>query len=194
MRKNVHTPVKKQKQLKKQRGKARATADGPPAVAPTPEQVVEQLRVLLGVIPDVPALTQQERELLRNRTRIPDTVMQASINILGTSGKIEGAVGQPAGEVRQLVDDANRWDVVVSELKGLQQGISDANLVRRQRASLIATQVYGVGRNLALDPENAELRPHVEEIKRLKRIARGRKAPASTPNTPASDTPSSDKK
>lgn len=191
MRKNIHTPVKKQKQLKK-RGKARAAADGSPA-APSPEQVVEQLRVLLGVIPDVPALTQQERELLRNRARIPDTVMQASINILGTSGKIEGAVGQPAGEVRQLVDDANRWDVVVSELKGLQQGISDANLVRRQRAGLIATQVYGVGRNLALDPENAELRPHVEEIKRLKRVARGRKAPASTPNTPASDTPSSDK-
>ncbi len=37
-------------------------------------------------------------------------------------------------------------------------------------------------------PGQVELRPHVEEIKRLKRNARGRKAPAGTPQTPASDT------
>ncbi len=168
-------------------------ADAPLPAKVTPDQAVEVLRSLLAQVPDVMALTAKERVLLRGRARIPDSVVQASINFLGTSGKIKDAVGQQANEVVQLVNDANRWDVVTTELKGLLSNISDANLVRRQRAGLIAIQVYGVGRNLALDASNAELRPHVEEIKRLKRAARSRKAPAGTPKTPASDTPDTTK-
>jgi hypothetical protein len=185
----TQTPeMKAMEQLVKENGTQTPAADVPLPAKVTPDQAVELLRALLAQLPDVTALTAQERELLRGRARVPDSVMQASINFLGTSGKIKDAVGQQADEVEQLVGDANRWDVVTTELKGLLSNISDANLVRRQRAGLIATQVYGVGRNLALDASNAELRPHVEEIKRLKRVARGRKAPAGTPQTPASET------
>jgi hypothetical protein len=56
------------------------------------------------------------------------------------------------------------------------QGIVGANLVRRQRVTLIAGQAYNIGAQLARDPANAVLRPHVEEIKRLKRITRRKKA------------------
>ena len=153
----------------------------------TPEQFVEGLRGLLQQIPDVKSLTPQERALLRNRARTPDSVVQASINFIGTSDKVSGSIGPRAGEVRQLVDDANRWEVVESELKGMLKGISDANLVRRQRAGVIATQAYGIGQQLALDPDNAVLRPHVEEIKRLKRLARRKKAPPESPQPPLSD-------
>jgi hypothetical protein len=175
-------------QLANENGTQSPAADAPQPVMVTPDQAVELLRALLAQLPSVTALTAKERSLLRSRARVPDSVVQASINFLGTSGKIKDAVGQPAEDVVQLVGDANRWDVVTTELKGLLSNISDANLVRRQRAGLIAIQVYGVGRNLALDASNAELRPHVEEIKRLKRVARGRKASSGTPQTPASDT------
>jgi hypothetical protein len=143
----------------------------------TPDQAIEQMRAFSERLPDVPALSLAERELLRRRARVPDNVVQATINILGTSGKVAGAVGQPADDVRNLVNEANRWDGAIAVVKGVLSRLADANLVRRQRAGVIATQVYGIGRNLALDPGNADLKPHVEEIKRLKRVARGRKAP-----------------
>ena len=36
------------------------------------------------------------------------------------------AVGSPAEDARQVVDDTNRWTAVEDELKGLLAGISDA--------------------------------------------------------------------
>ena len=167
---NIH-----KQSMKKNRLSARAAAaDAPQPVVLTPDQVIEQLRVVVQQLPDVPALSKAERALFRSRARVPDNVVQASINILGTSGKVADAVGQPADGVRNLVSDANRWDGVISVMKGVLLRLTDANLIRRQRASVIATQVYGVGRNLALDSANADLKPQVDEIKRLKRVARGR--------------------
>jgi hypothetical protein len=67
---------------------------------------------------------------------------------------------------------------------------------RSERLALIAGRAYDVGAALAKDPDHAILVPHVEEIKRLKRLARGRKKkpqqdppPPQTPPTPASSDP-----
>ena len=76
------------------------------------------------------------------------------------------------------------------------EGVAGANLVRRQRVALIAGQAYIIGTQLARDPANAVLRPHVEEIKRLKRATRRKKAgEAAQPPSPApsSETPGSSK-
>jgi hypothetical protein len=64
-------------------------------------------------------------------------------------------------------------------------GVSGANLLRRLRIDLIAAQAYTIGSQLARDPANAILLPHVEEIKRLKRVSRRRKAaPEQTESEP----------
>ena len=160
-----------------------AAADTP-QTAPmlTPEQAVEQLRAMLQQIPDVPSLTAQERKLLHGHTRMPESEVQASINVVGASDKVANVLGQPVDAVRQLVDDANRWTVVEQEVRGVLKGVSDANLVRRQRAKVIAIQAYSIGQQLVRDPANAVLVPHVQEIKRLKSFSR-RKKPAQTPQT-----------
>jgi hypothetical protein len=67
-------------------------------------------------------------------------------------------------------------------------GVSGANLIRRQRIALITSQAYTCGSQLARDPANAVLVPHVEEIKRLKSFAR-RKKTAQAPSTPQSPAP-----
>ena len=70
-------------------------------------------------------------------------------------------------------------------------GVAGANLVRRQRVALIAAQAYGISTQLARDPANAVLVPHVQEIKRLKGFARRKKAvqAPSSPKSPAPVTP-----
>ena len=57
-------------------------------------------------------------------------------------------------------------------------GIAGANLIRRQRLALIIKQACGVSTALANDPAHAALVPQVAEMKRLKRLARGKKKPA----------------
>ena len=153
------------------------TAADLPQPVPTlePEAVVEQLRAMRGQIGEVTPLTRSERQLLRRRAKTSNPVLQASINMIGAHDQVSLAVAQPADGVRRLYEEANRWTAVEDELRTMLEGVAGANLVRRQRVALIAGQAYNIGTQLARDPANAVLRPHVEEIKRLKRVTRRKK-------------------
>jgi len=156
-----------------------------------PETVVEQLRAIRGQIAEVKPLTAAERRLLRRRAQTTNPVLQASINLIGAHDQVSQAVAQPAEGVRQMYDESNRWTAVEDELRALLQGVAGANLARRERITLIATQAFNIGTQLARDPANAVLRPHVEEIKRLKRVARRKKAgeAAQSPSSVTSGSP-----
>ena len=158
-----------------------AAADTP-QTAPmlTPEQFIEQLRTLLTQVPELPSLTKAERKLLQKQTRIPVTEAAAAINGVEASAKAAGAVSQPTDQVRRKIDVEGRWAAVEAEVKAVLQGIADANLVRRQRITSFAIQAYGIGQQLARDPENTAVTQHVQEVKRLKALRR-RKKPAAEP-------------
>jgi len=168
----------------------RAAADIPqPAPTLDPEAVVDQLRALRQKIGEVTPLSTAERNALRSRARTTNAILQASINVIGASDQVSQAIAQPADAVRGMYDEANRWTAVEDELRTMLHGVAGANLVRRQRLALLAGQAYKVGTELARDPANALLRPHVDEIKRLRRVAHRKKAkPPSTP-APAPGTP-----
>lgn len=154
-----------------------------PAPTLTPEAVVEQLRALRTQIGEVTPLTAAQRRIIRGRTKASNPVLQASINVIGALDNVAQAIGQPAAGVRDLYDEANRWTAVEDELRTMLSGIAGANLVRRQRIDLITAQAYSIGAQLARDPANAVLVPHVQEIKRLKRTARRKKAPGTSDTT-----------
>lgn len=163
-------------------------ADTPqPSDMLTPEEFVDQLRVMRSRVAAVSPLTTEQRRILRQQSKLSDGVLQSSINVIGASDHITAAVGQPASEVRQMVDDSNRWTAVEDELRATLNGVAGANLVRRQRLALIAAQAYTIGKQLARDPENAALVPHLAEIRRLRAIARRRKQ--RTPQTPVPPAP-----
>jgi len=154
-----------------------------PAPTMTPEEVVEQLRALRAKIGEVTPLTRAQRTTLHNRVRASNPVLQASINVIGALDTISQAVGQQAGTVRQMHDEANRWTAVEDELRTMLSGVAGANLIRRQRIALIAAQAVGVGAQLARDPANAVLLPHVQEVRRLRKV-KGRKKAAPAPEGP----------
>jgi len=79
---------------------ATAAADTPQTVPLTPDQTVEQLHVLVASIPDVPALTAEERKLLQKKgRRLPEGEVRASIDVVGASPKVSQAIGKPVEEV-----------------------------------------------------------------------------------------------
>lgn len=161
----------------------------------TPEAVIEQLHTLESQIAEVAPLTKEQRALLKTRLRTqPTPVVNASINVMSVVGSVSQAIGQPLDDVRQQQDEALRWDAVIDAARAFLKGMEGANLVRRQRLAVIGRQAYAIGTQLALDPANAALVPHVEEVQRLKIASRRKKtAPApqtpGTPTTPAPTTP-----
>jgi hypothetical protein len=176
------------RQITKENDMNTSQETGNPAPMLTPEALVDQLRATRAQIVEVAPLTPAERQSLRNRTRTSNSVLLASINVIGVLDIVEQAVGQPADEVRQLYDDANRWTAVEDELRGMLNGVSGANLIRRQRLDFIASQAYTIGTRLARDPAHAVLVPHLQEIKRLKSFKRRKKA-APAPEPPAQEDP-----
>ena len=155
----------------------------------TPEGVIAQLRTVRSQIEDVAPLSQDQRKLVQQRLRnhaMP--VVEASINVMGVLDNVSQAIGRPLDEVRQLQDDTIRWEAAAEQARAFLKGIEGANLNRRQRLALIATQAYAIGSQLAKDPAKAVLLPHVEEVKRLKGVSR-RKKVAQAPQTPAPPVP-----
>jgi len=170
-----------------------AAADLPqPAPALTPEAVVDGLRAFRAQMGEMTPLTRAQRKKLRDALRTSNPVLQASINVIDVAN-VSQAVGQQADEVRQLSDEANRWTAVEDELRTMLNGVAGANLIRRQRVALIAGQAYNIGAQLARDPANAILVPHLQEIKRLKSFKRRKKAVQApgSPQSPAPGTPAS---
>jgi len=156
----------------------------------SPEQVVEQVRAVRTQIAEVTPLTSKQKKTLRGRTRLSSEVVQESISVLGASDGTAQALGKPSEEVRQMVEESNRWMAAEAELRTTLDGVAGANLVRRQRIALLAGQAYNIATQLARDPAHAVLLPHVQEIKRLKSFKRRKKSqPAPQPPTPAPQAP-----
>ena len=156
----------------------------------TPEAVIAQLRTMRSQIDDIAPLSKEQRKLVKQRLRIqPKPVVEASINVIGVLDNVSQAIGQPLDEVRQLQDESLRWEAAADEARAFLKGIEGANLIRRQRLSLIAMQAYSIGTQLAKDPAKAVLLPHVEEVKRLKGVSRRRKTTPAPQTPPPAPTP-----
>lgn len=154
-----------------------------PEVPLTPDQIIDQVRALRTSVPEVAALTARERRLATAATtRLSPEVLQAQIDFLGESDVVQSAVEHGPDEVRQMIADDERWAGVERELKILLDGISGANLRRRQKLHAVASQAYSIGTSLSRTPLHAELAGRVKEVRRMRRALRRKKA---SPEAPA---------
>lgn len=164
------------------------TTAGPDTPQPStqlnPETVVEQLRSIRSQLGEVTPITPKQRNALRNIVATPHEVIESSINMMDFSMPVQQALGKPSADVRDLQQATSRWTAVEDELNSLLAAVSGANYIRRHQLALISAQAYSIGTQLVRDPANAELMPHVREIKKLRALARGRKK-ASPPQQPA---------
>ena len=152
----------------------------------TPEAVVEQLRAIRSQIGEATPITPAQREAMRSIAKLPHEIVQSSVNMIDFSMPMQQALGRPAADVRGLQDANARWSAVEDELRSLLQAVSGTNFARRHQLALISAQAYSIGAQLVRDPANAQLLPHVREIKRLRAIAyRAKPAPAPQPQTAA---------
>jgi hypothetical protein len=140
----------------------------------TPEVLVAALRAYRERIPDYTQLTTLSAKILRSAAATNIHFVHASINAVGTSSYVQGALGTTDETLWKDADDSARWTVVEDELRALLQGVAAGNLIRRHRLGLTALQVYSISRQLVRKPEHSNLLPHVAEMKRQNRFGRKR--------------------
>jgi hypothetical protein len=139
----------------------------------SPETVVEKLRAIRSEIEEnVLDLSFDQRRDLRNRIKTSQESIISSINAIGMSDKLAGAVGRPASEVRGILEASNRWVAVEGELRVLLNAVSSANLMRRYQLALIAMQTFAITKQLIRDPANNQLIPQFTEMTRLRKLER----------------------
>lgn len=108
-----------------------------------PEDVIEHLRTVESQLESVVPLTKEQRKLLKSRIRNqPRAVVEASINVVGVLGNVSQAIGHPLDEVRQLQDETVQREAAADQTRAFLNALEGANLVRRERLALIATQAY----------------------------------------------------
>jgi hypothetical protein len=164
---------------------APVTLDG--TVAFTPEQIVEQLRILRQHIPDFAPLAVPERAALRPAATVHDELVQGAADTIGASPRVADAVAISADALRHERAEVSRWKAVESELEAMHKGVASANLGRRYRIGLKSLQTYSIARQLIREPEHAHLRPHVDAMRRsILRKRRQPVEPAAAPSTPPS--------
>jgi hypothetical protein len=144
----------------------------------TPEQVIEQLRVMRGRIPDFVHL-QESRELrrIRNTIRVNVELDHESINAAGAADFVRQVIGSTPDEFRLTEDEAVRWSSAENEIRGFLRGVTAANVMRRQRIATALRRAYSVSRALVRQEQYAHLRAHVETIFRRPKSKRAKPAP-----------------
>jgi hypothetical protein len=111
--------------------------------------------------------------------RIPAGVEQSS-SCRG-SGALQASGNHQTGGRHALLEFAE------DELRAMLNGVVGANLIRRQRLSVLADRANGIGSQLARDPEHSALVPRVEKVKRLKKLERLKKAMPASPGADSRD-------
>lgn len=157
--------------------------------AVAPDAAIEQIRALRATLPEVAALTPKQRKMLRNSSQTAEPIVQSSLNIIGVSNVVSSGVGQPIERVRELQQEAILWKAVEAEARSLVAGLAGANALRRDQLALLGINAYAIAAQAARVPENEVLVSHVEEIRRLKRIARRKKRAKPEPGAPPADAP-----
>ena len=152
----------------------------------TPEQVVEQLRLLRQQIPEFVQLpNNREMKQLRRTASLNVAFAHEAINAVGASDIVQNVIGNTPDELHQAEDEVARWTAVESEMRSMLRGVVAANVVRRHRLCHAALQAFNVSKQLVRQEEHANLLPHVESMSRIRKFGRRRvKAAEATAEQP----------
>ena len=143
-------------------------ADG--TVPFTPEQIVEQLRILRQHIPNFGPLAVTDAATIRKAAHVHDDMLRAATNTVGASPFVASAIGKDADVLRNERTEVSRWSAVEDELQAMYKGVASANLSRRYQLGLAALQTYFITRQLVRQREHADLLPHVAEMRRANKF------------------------
>ncbi|HYC89836.1 MAG TPA: hypothetical protein VEO54_11535 [Thermoanaerobaculia bacterium] len=148
----------------------------------TPEEFIEQVRALRARVPELePLPKERQTEYLKRVAKLDPEFTREAIGAVGASEVVQVVLGNTPDDLVRAEDEMNRWSLGESELRSLLHSVATANFVRRQRIGQAALEAYGVSIRLAKREEHAQLVPHVQQMRRLRKLSRRRPRAAAEP-------------
>jgi hypothetical protein len=143
----------------------------------SPEEIIERLRELKEHIPEYAPLRTEQAMAMRRVANLDPAFILSTVSATGESTAVQGALNRTSESMHKDIHDAARWSALEQELLSMHSGVAGGNMVRRHRIGLTALQVYAVARQLVRGPNHDALLPHVENMRRLNTIGKGKRKP-----------------
>lgn len=146
----------------------------------TPEDIVAQIRALRAQIPDY---TQSPADALGPVAKLDPGFVNAATSAISESDHLAKVLDTTAEQCAADSAEAERWQKVEIEIAALYMGVRNGNRTRSHRIGLRALQAYSVAKQLVRQPQHADLKPHLAEMRRSNRFGKGRRngSPAPQP-------------
>lgn len=149
--------------------------------------LLDKLRAFRTEIPRFVPDNPDEVRRLTAKASVPDVFLESASVAIQLSPRLEQAAGPAeASTLRDAFGYAISYDAVVQELFSLARSMRHTIRVARAEAGASALDVYAVAQRLSMQKDGAELRPHVEDMRRKlakrKRRTNGEPAPAPVAN------------
>jgi len=147
---------------------------------------VEEVRAMRDRIPDlvIPDSKDASRKLVSAAT-VPSQFIELTAVAVKNSEALVRKGGADPARLRDLMTYAEAYEPLADELEALAQFVRHSVITARHKAGRDALTTYAMAQVLAARPENADLAPHVADMRRAlgKRALRRVTKPAPTPQT-----------
>jgi hypothetical protein len=147
----------------------------------TPEEVLAQLRALRSQIPDYTQDPGQPAGSLARVAKVDPFFVDAATAAIGVSEPLQQALATTPQQCIEEANDANRWAQVEEEVAALHLGIRNANLLRRHRIAVRSLRAYQMSKQFVRVDGNDDLRPHLNDMRKLNRFGKSRRKPVPSP-------------
>ncbi len=150
--------------------------------------LIDKIRALRTEIPRFtgPAVSGRRLAFLAG---VPDTVLESASMAVQNFPRLEQAAGVDATTLRDAYAFALAYESVAQELRALTRDMEHSIRVQRAEAAASALDVLAIARSISRRKDGAELRPHVDDMrKKLGRIRRTRRPSSEPAPAPAAAT------
>jgi hypothetical protein len=148
------------------------------------QTLVDQVRAMREQIPNfvVPA-TRGETQRMSAAASVPQAFVElTAVAVTNSSTLVRGGSADPA-RTRDRMSFARAYDPFADELETLAQFVRHSTTAARNGAGSDALTTYNLAKRLARRPENADLIPVVEDMRRALNHRGGRKSQRHSPAT-----------
>jgi hypothetical protein len=138
--------------------------------------MIKELRAMREKVPEYVHLKPRQMQGLVRVASLSQELLDAGIGAITLNPSLEQATGWTHEELLDEMDAIRHWTAVQSELRATMKGVDASILKRRYAVGLAVLQIYGLLEQLARNPDNRDLLPVLENLKRLNKTGK-RKTP-----------------
>jgi hypothetical protein len=146
------------------------------------QALVEETRAMRARVPNLVIPSKGDRRRLAPAASVPPAFVELTVVAVRNSTPLVRGGGLDPARTRDLMDFSIAYLLWADELEATAEFVRHSAIAARNQAGSDALTTFALARRLAKRPENADLAPHVEDMRRaLGRTRKGKSKPLPEP-------------